>query len=99
MPPRPWAVLNAFHAAAECRRQVKKLTNLVKNVKMVKFHDNSWHHHEKYIKISTNMPNMCSLIREIAVQECKKAKILFLSETHAHVLSVKKHFSLSRWTP
>ena len=62
------SVISAFHAAGECRRQVKKLTNLVKNVNILEFHDNIWHHHEKYIQISTNMPNIGSLIREIAVK-------------------------------
>ena len=31
--------INAFHAAGECRRQVKNLTNVVKNVKIDEFHD------------------------------------------------------------
>ena len=42
---------NAFHAASECRRQVKNDTNIVKNVKIVEFHDHIWNHHEKYIEI------------------------------------------------
>ena len=33
------SVFNAFHAAGECRRQVKKLTKFVKNVEIVEFHD------------------------------------------------------------
>ena len=32
-------VLNAFHVAGECRRQVKHVTKFVKNVKSVEFHD------------------------------------------------------------
>ena len=46
----------------------KNLTNLVKNVKIVEFHDHIWNHQEKCIQISTNMPGIGSLIREIAVQ-------------------------------
>ena len=58
---------NAFHAAGECRRQVKNVTNLVKNVTIVEFHDYIWNHREKYIQNSTNMPSIGSLIREIDV--------------------------------
>ena len=56
-------LLNAFHAAGECRRQVKYLTNLVTNVEIEEFHDHIWNHCEKYIEISTNMPAIGSLIR------------------------------------
>ena len=59
---------NAFHAAGECRRQVKNVTKLVKNVKIVEFHDHIWNHHEKYIELCTNIPGIGSLIREIAVK-------------------------------
>ena len=61
-------MLNAFHAAGECRRQVKNATKFVKNVEIVKFHDHIWNHSEKYIQISTKMPGIGSLIREIAVE-------------------------------
>ena len=57
--------VNAFHAAGECRRHVKKLTHFVQNVKIVEFHDHIWNHHEKYIQTSTNMPGIGSIIREI----------------------------------
>ena len=60
--------LNAFHAAGECRRQVKNVTKFVKNVEIVEFRDHIWNHHEKYIQISTNMPCIGSLIREIDVE-------------------------------
>ena len=30
---------NIFHAASECRRQVKNVTKFVKNVEIVEFHD------------------------------------------------------------
>ena len=52
----------------ECRRQVKNLTNCVKLIKIVKFHDHIWNHHNKYIEISTNMPVIGSLIRKITVK-------------------------------
>ena len=48
--------------------QTTNLTNLVKNVKIVEFHDHIWNHCEKYIEISTNMPVIGSLICEIAVK-------------------------------
>ena len=44
------------------------LTNVVKNVKIVKFHDHIWNHREKCIQISTNMPGIGSLIREIGLE-------------------------------
>ena len=59
---------NAFHAAGECRRLVKNVTNFVKNVNIVEFHDHIWNHHKKCIQISTNIPSIGSLIRKIAVQ-------------------------------
>ena len=60
--------VNAFHAAGECRRQVKNVTNYVKNVNIVEFHDHIWNHYEKYIEIGTNMPGIGSIIRELAVK-------------------------------
>ena len=47
---------------------VKNLTKFVKNVDIVEFHDQIWNHNEKWIQISTNMPGIGSLIREIAVE-------------------------------
>ena len=38
-----------------------------KNVNILEFHDHSWNHHAKLIEISTNMPSIGSLIREIDV--------------------------------
>ena len=60
--------VNAFHVTGECRRQVNKLTNLVKNVKILEFHDHIWNNREKYIAISINMTVIGSQIREIAVK-------------------------------
>ena len=34
---------------------------------MLEFHDHIWNHHEKCIKISTNMPGIGSLIHEIDI--------------------------------
>ena len=59
-------MLNTYHATGECRRQVKNITNLVKNVKIVEFHYHIWNHHEKCIQISTNMPGLGLEIREIS---------------------------------
>ena len=59
-------MFNAFHAAGECRRQVKNLTTFVIFFEIVEFHDhNIWSHHVKCIQKSTNMPGVGSLIREI----------------------------------
>ena len=46
----------------------QKDNKFVKNVEIVEFHDHIWNHHEKYIQISTNMPGIGSLIREIDVE-------------------------------
>ena len=36
----------------------QKITNFVKNVKIVEFHDHIWNQYEKCIQISTNMPSI-----------------------------------------
>ena len=43
------------------------LTEFVKNVRIVEFHNHIWNHNEKSNQISTNMPGIGLLIREIAV--------------------------------
>ena len=58
----------ALHQTGECRRQVKNVTNLVKNVNILEFHDHIWNNHEKYIEISTNMPVIGSLIRKLTLE-------------------------------
>ena len=86
-----WAVINAFLAAGECRRQVKNVTNLVKNVNILEFGYNIWNPYEKYIQKSPNMPGIGSLIREIDVKIVTnwiKANKLLLSKTSSRVLSV-----------
>ena len=45
----------------------QNVTNFVKNVNILEYHDHIWNHHEKYIQISINMPGIGSLIREIDV--------------------------------
>ena len=77
--------INAFHAAGECRRQVKQLINFVRKVKIVEFHDHIWNHNEKCIQISTNMPGIGSLIREIAVEisEMWESKQTFAQKNQA----------------
>ena len=59
-------MLSMRQASADDRS--KNVTNLVKNVKIVEFHDHIWNHHEKCIQKSTNMPGIGSIIREIAVK-------------------------------
>ena len=44
------------------------LTKCIKNVKIAEFHDHIWNHNEKCIQISTNMPGIGQIIREIAVK-------------------------------
>ena len=46
----------------------QKSINVVKNVKIVEFHDHIWNHREKCIQISTNMPGIGSVNREIVVE-------------------------------
>ena len=40
----------------------------------MKSRDNIWNHHEKYIKTSTNMPGIGSLIRKIHVKITEKCE-------------------------
>ena len=44
----------------------KQIDKFLKNVNIVEFHDHIWNRNEKCIQISTNMPGIGSLIREIA---------------------------------
>ena len=60
-----YLIVNAFHAAGECRRQVKNLTKFVKNVEIFEFHDHIWNHNEKCIQLCTNMPSIGLVIPEI----------------------------------
>ena len=67
----------------------KSATKFVKNVEIVEFHDHIWNHREKCIKIRTNMPDIGSLIREIAVTILEMSTIL-LRKTNARMVSVKE---------
>ena len=44
-----------------------KYLKIFKNVNILEFHEHIWNHHEKCIQISTNMPGIGSLIREIHI--------------------------------
>ena len=57
-------MLSTRQASADGRLE-RRRKHVVKNVKIVEFHDHTWNHHEKCIEISTNMPGIGSLIREI----------------------------------
>ena len=60
-------LLNAFHAAGECRRQGKNLNKIVKYFEIVKFHNHIWNHNEKCIQISTNIhSSICEIDVEIS---------------------------------
>ena len=69
----------------------KSVTKYVTNVEIVEFHHHMWNHNEKCIQISTNMPGIGSLIREIAVEvsEIWETKQILLSKTKPRILSVK----------
>ena len=55
------------NAAGESRRQVQNGTIVLKNVNIMKSPDHIWNHHEKCFQISTNIPDIGSLIDEIDV--------------------------------
>ena len=46
----------------------QKFNTFLKNVKIFEFHDHIWNQHKKCIQISTNMPGIGSIFREIAVK-------------------------------
>ena len=75
-------IFNAFHVAGECRRQVKQITNFVKDVNILEFGYYIWYPYEKCIQKSPNMPGIGSLIREIDVKisEIWETNILFLAQ-------------------
>ena len=55
----------------------------------MEFHDHIWNHHGICIEISTNMPGIGSVIREIAVKITEMFTIL-LSKTNARCVSSVK---------
>ena len=89
--------LNAFHAAGECRRQVKNVTNFVKNVNIVEFHDHIWNHHGKCIQISTNMPSIGLVMPEITyeiLEFFEKTNTILLIKPMPRVVSVKIYIGI-----
>ena len=46
----------------------QKVNQIFKNLEIVEFHDYIRNHNEKCIQISTNMPSIGSVIRELAVK-------------------------------
>ena len=83
---------NAFHAAGVTRLQIKYDTKCCKNVEIIEFQYNIWNHHGKCIQISTNMPCIGSLIREIKVkiQQFEDSKQTLLSKNEARVKVLKQ---------
>ena len=61
----------------------QKSNKCQQNVNIVEFHNHIWNHHEKCIQISTNMPGIGSLIREIDVKFKENMK------KHKYFCSVK----------
>ena len=57
--------INTSHAADMCRRPVKNCTKIVKNFKIVEFHECIWNLDEKCNQISTNMPGIDLVIGQI----------------------------------
>ena len=43
----------------------QNVSNIVKNVTILEFHDHIWNHYEKYIQMSTNMPGIGLVIYEL----------------------------------
>ena len=71
---------NAVLARAEERSKMS-------NNFILEFHDHIWYHHEKWIQISTNMPGIGSLIREIRVKISENLR------EEKYFCSVKKRIS------
>ena len=78
-----------YHAAGMSRRQVQNVPKCSKMLRFLEFHDHIWNHHEKCIQISTSMPGIGSLIREIHINisEIWESKNAFNHEINAHLLS------------
>ena len=60
-------MLSTRQASADDRSKIEQNLHK-KKVKIVEFHGHIWHHHEKCIQQSTNMPGIGSLIREIDIK-------------------------------
>ena len=74
-----------YHVAGVNRRQLKNITKLSRKCQILEFRDNIWNHHEEYIQISTNMPGIGSIIREIDV---------YISEVYESQMSIKSNHPL-----
>ena len=68
---------SSFPRGRRVQTTVKKAKTLINKSKLSNLHDHICNHHEKYIEISTKMPVVDSLIRELALtiqfQKCEKA--------------------------
>ena len=72
--------VNTFHTAGVSRRRVKSVTKCSKISQISGISgEYIWNHHEKCIKISSNVPGICTLIREIdiKIQKFEESKITF----------------------
>ena len=78
------------------RRQVQNVIKMIKNVKIVKFHDHIWNHHENCIRISTNMPGIGLVIQEIGFDDFSQfgenEHYFLLVNAMAACLVVSRHF-------
>ena len=81
-------IFNANHVAGVSRRQVKKFTNVVQNVKFVDFHYHIRNHHEKCIQISINIPSIGFVTPEITREILRKTTQFRSVKPMARVVSV-----------
>ena len=65
---------------------------MFRNFQIIEFQNYIWNHHGKCIQISTNMPGIGLVVREIAFEFGiilrKQTRFCFISETNGRVLSV-----------
>ena len=64
---------------------------MFKNIKNLESGDHIWNHHEKCIQISTNMPGIGLVIREIGWKCWKNPKTISDGKTNGRVLRIKKY--------
>ena len=69
-----------YHAAGVSRRQVQNVTIFPQNVRIIEFQYYIWNQRGKCIQISTNMPGIGSVIREIAfvISQILRKQIMIL---------------------
>ena len=64
-----WVYRYPYHATDVSKRQeVQKFKNKFKHSNIPEFCDYIWNHHKKFKQISTNMPGIGSIIRELDVK-------------------------------